>query len=866
MAGLQITITDAGRAALPNGPNTGTSAVTLSHVGVSPVHTAGSLKGLTSLPGEVKRVSTFGGDIVADDVIHVTINDETTAVYTVRAFGLYLSTGVLFAVFSSPDVVVEKSAGAMVLLSADITFKTLDTAVIQFGGTGFINPPATTERMGVVELASWDEAAAGARADVAVTPFGLLKTLQSWASNFASAVHRHVIASIDGLPEALAAKANHANPSFTGPMRIQGPSVEMPGSGSFIGLNLFYDGGWRRRDADHGWAIRHSGGQLIVMYGANGGSGERIEPSEVFKIDGANGRAILSGGNIWTSATFNPADKAPAIHSHDWSQITGKSDVLLKSATGLGLTGFGPLNRLSDPGQYSALPTGWSSMMAPDSHGLPGGYGYLQKAGRRDNGEGWAGLFTSHAAAPGDRASLWFGSTPDASAMPAWCRVWSDANFNPDDKAAALHSHSIAQIGGLEAALASRAKIAPDTPATGLLGWASEKLSFTGDGQSWRDVWHSGNFNPAEKAPAAHSHDWAQVTGKGDVVLKSATGLGVTGAGQVAVLNSAQDYGQLPTGWTSMVHPESYGLPGGYGYLSKLGRRDSSNGWSGLFMSHAAGPGEQASLWFGSTGDGSLMPAWSRAWSDANFNPATKATLGETVSFADVSAVRGNGTGVFYLGDTSHYLYFDGVNYSLPSAPLLVNGAFVWTAATFDPASKADAQHSHDWGQITGKPGWASETQVTDAATAPTIHDQMLSPAALWAFARNLGNPAYAVIPGTGLMIQCGVVTGNIAEGQAHATLPVAFGGGCIAAVAIPQNAGSNLASNFFMQIVSKNLDRLVFYANRSDSSSGNINGFDWVAIGRVSGTPDPAYSSGGSGGIGGGGGGGGGGGPEIEV
>jgi microcystin-dependent protein len=207
MAGLQITITDAGRAALVDAPNTGSSAVTISHVGLSAVHTAGSLKSLTALPGEVKRVTTFGGDIVADDVIHVTINDETTDVYSVRAFGLYLSTGVLFAVFSSPDVVVEKNAGAMVLLSADITFKTLETAVIQFGGTGFINPPATTERLGVVELATWEEAVTGNRADLAVTPFGLLKVLQSWATNFAAAVHRHPTTVIDGLPEALAGKS-----------------------------------------------------------------------------------------------------------------------------------------------------------------------------------------------------------------------------------------------------------------------------------------------------------------------------------------------------------------------------------------------------------------------------------------------------------------------------------------------------------------------------------------------------------------------------------------------------------------------------------------------------------------------------------
>ena len=845
MAGLQITITDAGRAALANGPNTGTSAVTLSHVGVSPVHTTGSLKGLTSLPGEVNRLTTFGGDIVADDVIHVTINDETTAVYSVRAFGLYLSTGVLFAVFSSPDVVVEKSAGAMVLLSADITFKTLDTAVIQFGGTGFTNPPATTERMGVVELATWDEAAAGARADVAVTPFGLLKTLQSWASNFASAVHRHVIASIDGLPEALAAKANRTNPFFTGPMRIQGPSVEMPGSGSFIGLNLFYDGGWRRRDPDHGWAIRHSGGLLDVMYGANGGLGELVEPSAVFRIDGVNGRAILSGGNIWTSATFNPADKAPAIHSHDWSQITGKSDVLLKSATGLGLTGFGPLNRLLDPGQYSALPTGWSSMMAPDSHGLPGGYGYLQKAGRRDNGEGWAGLFTSHAAAPGDRASLWFGSTPDASAMPAWCRVWSDANFNPDDKAAALHSHSIAQIGGLEAALASRAKIAPDTPAAALLGWASEKFSFSGDGQSWRDVWHSGNFNPADKAPAAHSHDWAQVTGKPDLAVQNTQArfsslLFGTGAGSVYA-DAGQDNLVFRTGvagdyrFAVMGANGDFNVPGAFRIGNQLA-------WhAGNFDPASKAAAQHSHDWAQVTG----KPSW--------VDPAAESVTTGYKTFVSTGPTIANGTdgkGALEVraqdGSKAAYMTFHRPDVKAGFFGLDADGQ--WKVGGWGMGNVAHRLHHAD------NLFFAGDGVVTDPAVGPNTHDQMLSPAALWGFARNLGSPGYAVIPGTGLMLQWGISVGSVPEGETHAVLPVAFGGGCLIALANPRNPGRNINSDFYMQVVGHFADRIAFFANRANGSAGNLDGFEWIAIGRVSGgTPDPAYSSGGGGGGGGG-------------
>ena len=698
MAGLQITITDAGRAALPNGPNTGTSAVTISHIGVSPVHTAGSLKSLTTLPGEVKRVATFGGDIVADDVIHVTINDETTAVYSVRSFGLYLSTGVLFAVFSSPDVVVEKSAGAMVLLSADITFKTLDTAVIQFGGTGFINPPATTERVGVVELATWEEATAGARADVVVTPFGLLKTLQSWATNFAAAIHRHTMSSIDGLPEALAGKSPTGH--------------------------------------------QHPAGDVTTG---------------VFDV----GRIPALGMEKITGLANALAAKAAAIHGHVMSNIDGLVEALNAKAS-LGANVYFALLRI---GTGRAL-------------------------------------------------------------------LYSDANTN---------------------------NLLVRTGAEGV-----EKFFQFGD----------------------------------DGALRALSG---------------------------PVH--------------------SSAG---------------------------------RVWDPENFNPATKATLGESVTFADVRAFRGNGTGVVYLGDLSHYLFFDGVNYNLPGAALIVNGGVVWTSATFDPATKANASNpvftgpmrhtgssvempgngsffamnlyydggwrrrsaDHGWalrhsggildilygpsgaaGQVVAERnifrldaeqgrlviadgivwthltfnpaskvdvfnpdgyshaislGWNGSrmvARVDNAAAAPgqaLVHlndaasasaasaglatDQFVTPAALWSFARNMGSPGYAVIPGTGLMFQWGLTTANIPEGETHAYLPVAFGGGCLIALANARNVSRNINTDYYMQVSGHFIDRIAFFANRANGSAGNLDGYEWLAIGRVSGTPDPAYSSGSGGGTGGGG------------
>ena len=367
-----------------------------------------------------------------------------------------------------------------------------------------------------------------------------------------------------------------------------------------------------------------------------------------------------------------------------------------------------------------------------------------------------------------------------------------------------------------------------------------------------------------------------------------------------------------------------------------------------------------------------------RVWDPENFNPATKATLGESVTFADVRAFRGNGTGVVYLGDLSHYLFFDGVNYNLPGAALIVNGGVVWTSATFDPATKANASNpvftgpmrhtgssvempgngsffamnlyydggwrrrsaDHGWalrhsggildilygpsgaaGQVVAERnifrldaeqgrlviadgivwthltfnpaskvdvfnpdgyshaislGWNGSrmvARVDNAAAAPgqaLVHlndaasasaasaglatDQFVTPAALWSFARNMGSPGYAVIPGTGLMFQWGLTTANIPEGETHAYLPVAFGGGCLIALANARNVSRNINTDYYMQVSGHFIDRIAFFANRANGSAGNLDGYEWLAIGRVSGTPDPAYSSGSGGGTGGGG------------
>ncbi|MFP3758291.1 phage tail protein, partial [Cupriavidus sp. SIMBA_020] len=87
-------------------------------------------------------------------------------------FGLYLEDGLLAALYGQATPIMEKSPEALVLLSADIQFTTIDAAQLVFGETSFTNPPATTERQGVVELATSAETIAGTDTQRAVTPAG----------------------------------------------------------------------------------------------------------------------------------------------------------------------------------------------------------------------------------------------------------------------------------------------------------------------------------------------------------------------------------------------------------------------------------------------------------------------------------------------------------------------------------------------------------------------------------------------------------------------------------------------------------------------------------------------------------------------
>lgn len=340
---MRLKITDAGFAKLVNPPNTGTNAVLITQIGLTSTAFVPSA-GLTALPGEIKRVATFGGQAVGDDTVHVTIRDDSATSYTLRGFGLYLADGTLFASYGQADPIMEKSAASMLLLATDTRFSGIDTTQIQFGDAGFLYPPATTEVVGVVELATSTEVEDATDTQRVVTPRGvraytdkrfgasaptaLAKTLLSAANtsaartalelksaalkdtghgngldadtldgkhasefalagDFATVGHKHVIADVTGLQEAINDKANLSRNDFRDQQFIGG-TYPLLGFGKY-GAEAAYIGAWEGKSIWKSWnAARTAAGELTIAH---------------------NDAPRWNGSAMWHAANFAPDAK-----------------------------------------------------------------------------------------------------------------------------------------------------------------------------------------------------------------------------------------------------------------------------------------------------------------------------------------------------------------------------------------------------------------------------------------------------------------------------------------------------------------------------------------------------------------------------
>ncbi len=142
--------------------------LTIARVGLTPSYFV-TAPTLTALPGEVRRLATVSGEQVGDGIVHMTVRDDEPISYLVRGFGLFLADGTLFAVYSQPEPILQKSVASAALFAIDVVFPTADVSSLTFGDTNFLYPPATTSTKGVVELATEAEADAGTPGALAVT-------------------------------------------------------------------------------------------------------------------------------------------------------------------------------------------------------------------------------------------------------------------------------------------------------------------------------------------------------------------------------------------------------------------------------------------------------------------------------------------------------------------------------------------------------------------------------------------------------------------------------------------------------------------------------------------------------------------------
>lgn len=178
------------------------------------------------------------------------------------------------------------------------------------------------------------------------------------------------------------------------------------------------------------------------------------------QIDGlqaALGARLLTSAFTWGNLPGKPTTFAPAAHGHAWGEISDKptsfapsahshpeyasaTDAVTTSATNLGKTGNGGLiGGTRDAAWWGTLPSGYSTMVnLTTANGAPtNGYGYFFKLARRDNSNGWSGLWTSHG---GASRRLFLGFANDQTVMPSWNEVWTDGNFDPSAKANASHT------------------------------------------------------------------------------------------------------------------------------------------------------------------------------------------------------------------------------------------------------------------------------------------------------------------------------------------------------------------------------------------------------------------------------------------
>ena len=151
---LPLIITDAGQAAAIDADHNGLQ-IELTEIAIGsglwkPDSTS------TALQNEIKRITNLGAVDLSSNMLHLTITDDTKDSYQIGEFGIYTSTGVLFAIYSQSSYISEKAADSVFMLSIDISLDTVPPDSVTITGNNFHYPPAQPDVLGVIYDAPHD--------------------------------------------------------------------------------------------------------------------------------------------------------------------------------------------------------------------------------------------------------------------------------------------------------------------------------------------------------------------------------------------------------------------------------------------------------------------------------------------------------------------------------------------------------------------------------------------------------------------------------------------------------------------------------------------------------------------------------------
>ncbi|MFP2768336.1 phage tail protein [Oceanisphaera sp. KMM 10153] len=297
MTALTFTITNAGRAEIINAENTGTGPVTITHIALGDaLYTPAKTQ--TTLQHEIKRLDAFGGSVVADDVIHVTITDDSAEQYILGEFGLISDKGTLVGVYAQTTPILEKNPEGIMLLSADMTLTSIDATSITFGPAEFVYPPASLSRAGVVILSN---ATNSSRQDQASTPKAV-KTVNDALTAHKDAINAHTKEQV-GLDKLENWSWSHSYTDATG------------GAGKYASGKAVAD------------AYNALNSAKLDKTGTATNSAKLDNQLPSFYLDWSNFTGVPTQAKRWPSfaeVTDKPATYPPDNHAHSWNSITGK--------------------------------------------------------------------------------------------------------------------------------------------------------------------------------------------------------------------------------------------------------------------------------------------------------------------------------------------------------------------------------------------------------------------------------------------------------------------------------------------------------------------------------------------------------------